>query len=578
MLLFLNDDVEVIEEGWLKELVTLAIREDVGSVGALLYYGNGTIQHAGVLLVDYGGGALHLFRQMTPGTGIHKRLDCITREVSANTGACLMVTRQKFNQLGGFDETLTIVGNDVDFCLRLQQLGYRNLWTPACKLLHHESVSRKEEVNESDRLNLWNRWRNTFLTGDPYYHPNLSRLSGNCSPNLKISNKILASQFHAPKTHPLQIPEQLPCGVNVFGYIRADMGLGEGARSYARALEANQTNFCIINFETGNPTRMTDLSWMHKEASEPVYNVNLININADHLPNLRHEMPDYFFKNQYNIGCWTWELPDIPADWYPAFQYVDEVWAPSEFVKVALEKIAPCPVFTIPYSIHVEPECDLSRQDFNLPENTFLFLAMFDTRSVAERKNPYGAVEAFQKTFKSDDTSIRLVLKVNNAAPATLIKLNALIKGWNNIILQEQEHSRKQINALISLCDCFVSLHRAEGFGLGPAEAMCLGKPVILTNWSGNLDYMTPENCIPIAYNLVEIDSDYGPYKKGQVWAEPRLDLAAEAMRKLKEDPIFAKQIGDKGRQTIMESFSPLAVGKKMESRLKQIQTLLNKN
>jgi glycosyltransferase involved in cell wall biosynthesis len=136
----------------------------------------------------------------------------------------------------------------------------------------------------------------------------------------------------------------------------------------------------------------------------------------------------------------------------------------------------------------------------------------------------------------------------------------------------ERTHTRPEINALLAVIDCYVSLHRSEGFGLGPAEAMCLGKPTIVTNYSGSTDYMTATNCKPVDYELVEIEEDYGPYKAGLHWAEPDIEQAAAAMRDLVADPELVKTIGVNALQTIENSFSPAAVGKLITARLQQIR------
>jgi glycosyltransferase involved in cell wall biosynthesis len=145
-------------------------------------------------------------------------------------------------------------------------------------------------------------------------------------------------------------------------------------------------------------------------------------------------------------------------------------------------------------------------------------------------------------------------------------------RGCENIYLVDQVMNRDEINSLISLTDCLVSLHRSEGFGLGPAEAMSLGKPVILTRWSGNVDYMKKDNSIGIDYELVTLGKDYGPYKSTQHWAEPDIEQAAYWMKRLAQEPELAKKIGISARQTIASDFSPEAVGKLIAERLKYIR------
>ena len=572
-LLFLNDDIEIIDARWLHELLRHAVRPEVGAVGGLLLYPNGAIQHAGVFIINHGGGCAHLFHKMMPDEKIYRRLDRTVREVTANTGACLMLSRKKFEAMEGFDEELVVVGNDIDLCLRLSTLGYRNIWTPQCCLIHHESISRKASLPKADEMAMWKRWSIKFSEGDSYYNPNLSLEKWDCSLRLDMpAEELIADlQFDAQDLRKNRQLTLTP-GVNLIGYIRAEMGVGEGARSDARALEAAAIDFGIINFETANPGRMTDLSWRHKEILSAPYDINLIHINADFLPLAKQELPAHFFKGRYNIAYWAWELEEIPREWIPAFEEIDEVWVPSEFVRQAMEKSSPVPVITIPHCIDLKTESVLSRSYFGIPESAFTFLTMFDTRSIAERKNPYGAVKAFKQAFAGNNKEVCLILKVNNAEEVKLDSLLEEIKSHPNILIMETPHSRLEINALLSLIDCFVSLHRSEGFGLAPAEAMCLGKATIITNWSGSIDYMTADNCKAIDFELIRIEKTLGPYKAGQRWAEPDLEQAAAAMRELAADPELTAKLGNNARETIRQFFSPTAVGKKMLSRLEEIR------
>src|SRR6185503_6112602 len=129
--------------------------------------------------------------------------------------------------------------------------------------------------------------------------------------------------------------------------------------------------------------------------------------------------------------------------------------------------------------------------------------------------------------------------------------------------------SRQDVYELEAACDAFVSLHRSEGFGLGLAESMYLGKPVVGTNWSGNTDFMNHKNSCPVNYDLVVLDRDHGPYKKGQFWAEADVDHAAWYMKKLVDDRAFARQIGARAKAHLTDSFSPRAIGLKYLDRLR---------
>jgi glycosyltransferase involved in cell wall biosynthesis len=366
-----------------------------------------------------------------------------------------------------------------------------------------------------------------------------------------------------------------PAGVNLVAYIRADMGLGAAARGMAAALDAAEIPFNVINMAHGNYSSQTDDSWSHKEVEYSRYDTTVVCVNPDNSFYLRTQVSPEILGERYVIANWYWELPEMPDEWLAEFEYTDEVWAASNFIKDAMSAKAPAPVVRVPPVVQVSSGVRFSRAQLNLPTNRFLFLAMFDTRSVLERKNPLGVLRAFKRAFASTDARAGLVLKFNNPdhEQPVMGELHDELSGSENVFVIDRLLSRDELTSLLAACDCFVSLHRSEGFGLPPAEAMSLGKPAIITNWSGNVDYMTENNCIAIDYELVKLDRDYGPYKAGQHWAEPDLDQAAHWMKRIVAEPELARNIGLKGQETILSRFSPQAVGKIIKARLEEIRS-----
>lgn len=366
----------------------------------------------------------------------------------------------------------------------------------------------------------------------------------------------------------------VPAGVNLVAYIRADMGLGVAARGMAAAFEAAGVPFNVVNMEHGNYSSQTDHSWAHKEVADSHYDVTVVCVNPDNSFYLRTQFSPELLGNRYVIAHWYWELQEMPDEWMPEFEYTDEVWAASNFIKEAISSKAPVPVVRVPTVVNLKRTNKLSRADLGLPESKFLFLAMFDSKSVLERKNPLGVLRAFKSAFASDDPRVGLVLKFNNPdhKQPVMQELQQELGSCQNVVVIDHLLNRDELTSLIDACDCFVSLHRSEGFGLGPAEAMSLGKPAIITNWSGNTDYMTADNCIPINFELVELGRDYGPYKSHQRWAEPDLEHAAQAMKRIVAEPELAKSIGQRGRETIESQYSPQAVGRIIQARLQEIR------
>ena len=181
-ILLLNNDTEVITANWMEEMLMYAQREDVGAVGAKLYYADKTIQHAGVVIglgAHRTAGHTH-YRIPVQNLGYMGRL-CYTQNVTAVTGACLLVKKSLYEQVGGLDESFVISLNDVDFCLKLRKLGLLNVWTPFAELYHYESISRglDDQGEKAERYNresehFREKWKAELEAGDPYYNPNFS--------------------------------------------------------------------------------------------------------------------------------------------------------------------------------------------------------------------------------------------------------------------------------------------------------------------------------------------------------------------------------------------------------------------
>ena len=201
----LNNDTEIISQNWLSEMVAIAMQADIGAVGAKLYYPNGKIQHAGVILGS-DVTAIHA-HQYCPSESLgYFGRAVLLQEMSAVTGACLLVSKKKYIEVGGLDEVnLSVAYNDVDFCLKLKKAGYRNIWNPFAELHHHESVSRNKGNIETksqrfinEKTFMHERW-GTALKQDPAYNPNLSLSSGNFSLAFPPRLSILEINFSKSK-------------------------------------------------------------------------------------------------------------------------------------------------------------------------------------------------------------------------------------------------------------------------------------------------------------------------------------------------------------------------------------------
>lgn len=364
-------------------------------------------------------------------------------------------------------------------------------------------------------------------------------------------------------------------GFNLIGYLRSEHGVGESARLCAQAATSVQLPFTAHDFNTGNTCRTTDLSWEHRLSDEAVHGVTICHINADQMPRARAALGPGLFSGKYTIGFWHWEMAVFPDEWLPSFQAVNEVWVPTRFVHDAISRKSPVPVVRIPHGIFFQTDPSRMRRHLGLPEQCFLFLMMYDTQSMQGRKNPHGAIEAFRRAFP-DPAAVGLVVKINNPAshPEETAALKAAIQQVPGVTVLDRILSRQEVYDLEGLCDCYVSLHRSEGFGLGLAESMFLGKPVIGTHYSGNVDFMNADNSCPVQYALVPLQADVGPYRRGQQWAEPDLDHAVWYMRRLVQDAAWRGAIAAKGRETIRTQFAPERVGRMYQERLRVLEAV----
>jgi glycosyltransferase involved in cell wall biosynthesis/SAM-dependent methyltransferase len=359
-----------------------------------------------------------------------------------------------------------------------------------------------------------------------------------------------------------------PTGVNVAGYFDAVLGVGEAARQMIGALEAEHIQVAPIGLTSGASPRDEQLAL---ETAAPRFPVNLICVNADMVPTFAQQVGPGFFADRHSIGYWWWEVSRFPERWLGSFDYLDEVWAGSRHVAEALAEVSPIPVLRIPPPVEVPEPPALTRAELGLPEG-FLFLFVFDYNSVFERKNPLAVVEAYTRAFDLDDGAALVFKSINHVGdPANHARLLAATAERADVHVIERTVSRSEKDAMVAACDCFVSLHRSEGFGFTLAEAMWLGRPVVATAYSGNLDYMTATNSYLVDCRLVPIGGGADPYPPDGVWAEPDVEHAARLMREVFDDPRAAQACAARGQAALRASHSREAVGRAVAQRLSRI-------
>jgi glycosyltransferase involved in cell wall biosynthesis len=364
-------------------------------------------------------------------------------------------------------------------------------------------------------------------------------------------------------------------GVNVAGYLTTESGVGEGVRTVVRTLRHAGIPLSLQNLEVGVVSRREDRSFEGFTAAAD-YDINLIFVNADQAGVVYEHLGREHFRGKFNIGFWNWEVDQFPKVWYPSFQYFQEVWTATRFSQAAIATASSVPVVRIPYPVAVDETVPPDRARFSLDPDAFVFLFVFDFLSYLERKNPFAVLEAFQRAFRPDEKAV-LVLKTVNADwnKEGAARMREAARGWP-VVFVEDYLSKGEVAQLMATADCYVSLHRGEGFGLTMAEAMALGKPVVATGYSGNLDFMTPTNSLPVGYRLVEIAADAGPYSQGFHWADPDVGHAAELMRRLFDDRSLAARIGEQARATMRAEYGLDAAAAAVRQRLGRILELVN--
>jgi glycosyltransferase involved in cell wall biosynthesis len=366
-------------------------------------------------------------------------------------------------------------------------------------------------------------------------------------------------------------------GLNIAGFLTADLGVGESARCMVRAADAAGIPTALVPLKLNCKNRLGDQTFAARLQDDNPHDVNVLHLDPPASRDLDHHHGKSFRAGKYNIAYFAWELPEFPDAWVPSLDFYDEVWCPSDFTSAAIALKSPLPVLTMPHAIgFAAPEGSPAalRARFRLPPEKFLFLTLFDLNSYSARKNPRAAIAAFRQSGLAE-AGAALVLKVQNVAgnEADFAALQASVRDLPGTVLITETLSRAEIYALEAACDCFVSLHRSEGFGLAVAECMFLGKPVISTDWSATAEFVTRENGCPVKAPLVTLEQSHGPYAKGSTWADADPAHAADHMRRLFADRALAARLGAAARETVVARFAPAVIGARYRRRLESIAT-----
>jgi glycosyltransferase involved in cell wall biosynthesis len=363
-------------------------------------------------------------------------------------------------------------------------------------------------------------------------------------------------------------------GVNLVGFVGGErgqgpsvrLGLGEIVRRVARGLEHAGVPFATVPYLPTSPSASSF------EADRAAYDTNLICLNGDYLGDFLADAGPDFFTGRTSIGFWFWETSRFRLDRHTPLAFLDEIWVASSYVRDAIAAEVDIPVYVAPLPMDTPAAPSMTRAELGLPDG-YLFLYSFNFIS-GVRKNPVAVLDAFTRAFAPGEGPALVLKGVNGRQrkPGLLADLETAARDRPDVLVVDRFASEEESRAIMASCDCYVSLHRSEGLGLTMAEAMALGKPVIATGYSGNLQFMNQSNSYLVPIELVAVPTSWWAYAPGATWAEPDVDAAARLMRRAWQHPAEARALGERARDELLERFSLQRTADFVEGRLEELR------
>jgi glycosyltransferase involved in cell wall biosynthesis len=383
---------------------------------------------------------------------------------------------------------------------------------------------------------------------------------------------------------------------DVVGFLGGDFGLAVAARNTIRALEATERLEKKVEVEVRPPAKVIDrlralarasvkppVSARRPAGSSDTGRATLFQMNPLEIAWYTAQWRGGVDSNARNVCVPFWELPLVPRNWRPMLCAMDAILAPTRFVQAACATAVPAErVLHYPQAVFLPDDVRAVREAWGVGGRRTVFIVSFDAGSDIDRKNPWGAIDAFQRAFPSqEDVALLIKTKPWASVPqyvAQASELRAKVGSDRRVQIVDRTLRYAEVLSLYASCDVMISLHRSEGLGLHLMEAMSLGKVVVATGWSGNTDFMSPANSVPVGFRLVPVRTRHSHYlpevgRKGQEWAEPDVGEAAEALRAIHADPARRIQLGEtaredmEGRRASLLSGDPFAA---LEARLGQ--------
>lgn len=374
-----------------------------------------------------------------------------------------------------------------------------------------------------------------------------------------------------PNLPPMRPPGELAVsrpgfGINLIGNLTGGVGLGVITRAVARLLRRRKLPFSVLDVPHAWGTPQHDPELSRHQVYSPGdlrYPVNLYILPSVFYENFFENNPGLLISGRVHIANLWWEASQLPPHWLGRLSRFDGILAMSQFIANLCRNSLPMtPTLFGEAPIDLPEQVQADRRFFGLPEDAVVFVASLDPNSDPERKNPDALVSAFKAAFPADDNGVRLVIRLNNAETElgrqTVDRLLRIADGDRRVGLVLEPLDYGRVLSLYASADVYLSFHRGEGLGLGLLESMALGKPVVATGWSGNLDFMNHENSALLRYRLIQVSGTYGFFRPeiighGAVWADPVIEDAVGWMRHLRHDDASRQLLGERARQAAME-------------------------
>ena len=353
--------------------------------------------------------------------------------------------------------------------------------------------------------------------------------------------------------HPERVPPAARGGLVVAGELSRASGLGESARLMVASLQAMDVP--TIPIDLGDAVSGSRVTVPIPPLGMPL----VLHANSPMVPLTLLRAPRRLIAGRRVIGYWAWELPTMPASWRVGLDFVHEIWTLSRFsadaIRTLLPAGSPIVVRVVPPPVGLNPPVAsaMTRADFGLPQDAVVTLLSFSLASSFARKNPLAGIAAHRAAF-GNRADRMLLVKVTHADQYAedFARLRDAAAGLDNVRFETRTFGSADRHALTACADIVLSLHRSEGLGLVPAEAMLLGVPVVATNWSATAEFMDAESAGLVGYRLIPAVDPRGVFEApGAMWADAEVEDAARLLRVFADDPALRRRIGDAGRRKV---------------------------